>query len=198
MRLTILVLLFDLAFAGTARAEPTPLPSWSHTRALTRGAAELLRATAERSAIVTSLLAVIERSNLIVYLTDAGPSGAGGPKSHLGFLSLDSTTRYLLIRIDRWRLGPPEAMVALGHELQHAVEVSQAPEVTNAAALVELYRRIGWEGERDRFETEAARVISNRVRSQLFTSALAASPATRWSEAREAASTTLPRAPVSR
>ncbi|MEO8501677.1 MAG: hypothetical protein ABI565_12230 [Vicinamibacteria bacterium] len=169
MRPTIIVLLLELFVARTALAatEPAP-PSWARTRPTSRGAIALLANAAQRSSIITSLLGVLERSDLVVYVADSMPGAEGGSAaSHLVFLSLDSTTRYVLIQVDRFRLSPIESIVALGHELRHAVEVAEAREVRDTTTLVQLYRRIGREGQKNRFETEAARDTGNRVRREL-------------------------------
>ena len=51
-------------------------------------------------------------------------------------------------------------MALLGHELQHAVELAEAPAVEDAADYEQLYERIGYEScssaARRCFETDAA------------------------------------------
>jgi hypothetical protein len=169
MRLRLIMVLLsssaDIAFA--APAAPQPCTPWTHTRPLSPGAIALLEEAAERSTIVTSLLEDLEQADVLVYVTGSMPGAVGGPTSHMVFLSRDETTRYLLVRIDFLRLTPPERIVSLGHELHHALEVANAPEVTDSGGLAQLYRRIGWENEKNRFETAGARITGNRVRSQL-------------------------------
>ena len=162
----IMVLLTLLA-AEVALAEATAGPSWTHTRPLSVGAIALLANAAEHSSIVTTLLKELEQTDIVVYLTDAMPWAAKGSASYMVFLSRDATTRYLLVRIDRWRVSVPERIALLGHELQHALEVAAAPDVNDADGLAQLYRRIGWEAQKNRFETAGAKAVSNRVRKQL-------------------------------
>jgi hypothetical protein len=121
----------------------------------------------ERSSIVAGLLSDLERSDVVVYLTDSMPGVPGSAKSYLSFLAHEASQRYLLVRIDRWRLTPSEQIAFLAHELQHALEIAGAPEVRDVSAMVKLYRRIGWEGKTDQFETAAAQKITNRVRQQI-------------------------------
>lgn len=157
-------------FAGeVALAEATAGPSWTrtHMRPLSSAAIALLADATERSSIVTTLLKELEQTDIVVYLTDAMPGVARGSASYLVFLSRDASARYLLVRIDRWRVSLPERIVLLGHELQHALEVAAAPEVKDADGLAQLYRRIGWEAQKDRFESAGAKAVSNRVRKQL-------------------------------
>jgi hypothetical protein len=158
---------------AVADAPPGPAPSaspwsaWAHTRPLSPGAIELLDIAADRSAIVAGLLEDIERTDLIVYITDSMPGVFTGPKSTMVFLSGDSSLRYLLIRVDSMRLPLPERIAALGHELQHAMEVAAAPEVKSASGMAELYRRIGWETSKGRFESQAAQTVAFRITKQL-------------------------------
>ena len=170
MRTTIIMVWLTLSVVVAAFAGPSPPqtpPRWTRTRPLSPGSAALLAIASERSSIVTTLLEDLEQTDLIVYLADSIPWAVSEPASYLTFLSRDGSARYLLVRIDFQRLSPPERIARLGHELQHALEVSVAPEVKDAAGLAALYRRIGWEGEKDRFETDAARATGNRVRSQI-------------------------------
>lgn len=175
MRNKFIAVCLTLATVEVAVADtpPGPVPSaspwsaWAHTRPLSPGAIELLDIAAERSAIVSSLLEDIERTDLIVYVTDSMPGVFTGPKSTMVFLSGDSTMRYLLIRVDSMRLPLPERIAALGHELQHAMEVAAAPEVKSAKAMADLYRRIGWETSKGRFESQAAQAVAFRITKQL-------------------------------
>jgi hypothetical protein len=167
MRTTLITLLLAITAAESVLADPVPLPAWTRTRPLSASATELLASATERSSIVATLLDELERSDIIVYLTDLAPPAMNGPMSHLVFLSRDPSSRYLLVRIDHWRLSPAERIALLGHELQHALEIAAAPEVRDSPGLAQLYRRIGWESQKDRFESEAAKAVGNRVRSEL-------------------------------
>jgi hypothetical protein len=61
-----------------------------------------------------------------------------------------------------------DAVMLLGHELRHALELADAPDVRDAAALVSLYRRIGDSySDGHRYDTAAARETGRRVRSEL-------------------------------
>ena len=106
-------------------------------------------------------------TDVSVYLADMKPTRNGTPASTLVYLSNEGATRYLLVRIDPWRVSMRERIALLGHELQHALEVTASPEVRDSGGLETLYRRIGWEWMRGQFETRAAQVMGNRVRAQL-------------------------------
>jgi hypothetical protein len=89
-------------------------------------------------------------------------------KASLAFMTSSAGTRYLQVRIDRWRVPPWEAIAWLGHELQHAMEIAQAPEVHDDASLARLYRRIGWQwGGGTGFESDLARATGRRIIEEL-------------------------------
>jgi len=167
MSVTILAAFLALAAAGPDPSIEVSRSSFARVRPLTPGGAELLLEARRRSSIVASLLRRFETTDAVVYVTDALPVVRNGPKSNLAFLSLDSTVRYLRIWLDGSRLSPSERIAALGHELFHALEVANAPEVKDARSFVKLYRRIGWESTKDRFETQGARDMSDRIRKYL-------------------------------
>lgn len=173
MRNTFIAACLMLATLDAAAAPPEPVPTaspwsaWSRTRPLSAGAITLLKDAVERSAIVEDLLEQIERTDLVVYLMDSMPGVFVGPKSTMVFLSGDTSSRYLLIRLDQMRLPQPERIAALAHELHHALEVAAAPEVKGASDMAGLYRRIGWETSKGRFESRGAQAIALRVFKQL-------------------------------
>jgi hypothetical protein len=167
MRKALIVGLLTLSIASAAVADQDTMPPWTHLRALSPSAADLVWESVARSSIVEDLLRQLEATGVIVYLVDTMPGAVAGPVSHLVYLSNDETARYLLIRIDRWRSSPYERIALLGHELQHALEVAAAPEVRDAQGLAKLYRRIGWENQKDKFETEAAQMVGAQVRKQV-------------------------------
>ena len=166
MRKALIVILLTFSAANAALAERS-LPPWKHVHPLSAGAVDLIWESAARSSIVLELLQELEETGVVVYLTDVMPGAISGPVSHLVYLSNDENARYLLVRIDHWRATHDEQIAMLGHELQHALEVANAPEVRDAQGLAKLYRRIGWENQKDKFETAAAQNMGYRVRRQL-------------------------------
>jgi hypothetical protein len=168
MRTTLVLVLLTLSAAHPAVAGAATTTPWTHTRPLTPGAAALLADATTRSSIVRTLLQDLERTDVVVYLSDSMTGWAGEPRAYLSFVSSPASTRYLVVRIDHRRLAPFERIAWLGHELRHALEVAAAPDVKDAGGLTHLYRRIGWEDTKGRFESDAARAIGHRVRNQLF------------------------------
>lgn len=134
---------------------------------LSTGAASVLKDAVERSPVVNRLLRELSRSDIVVYVTNLRPGDRVGPKSYMTFLARDATHRYLLVRIDHWSIPHTERVALLGHELQHAVEVAEAPEVRDAETMARLFRRIGSEAALNTFETRTAREIARLIRVEL-------------------------------
>lgn len=173
MRNTLIAVCLMLSTLDAAAALPDPVPTaspwsaWARTRPLSAGAITLLKDAVLHSAILEDLLEQIERTDLVVYLIDSMPGAFTGPKSSMVFLSGDTSNRYLLIRLDQMRLPRAERIAALAHELHHALEVAAAPEVKGPSDMAGLYRRIGWETSRGRFESRGAQAIALQVSRQL-------------------------------
>ena len=167
MRKAFAAIVLALFAARVALGDPDKPATWTRTVPLSPSAAELLGSAPQRSPIVALLLRQLEDTDVSVYLADMKPTRNGTPASTLVYLSNEGATRYLLVRIDPWRVSMRERIALLGHELQHALEVAASPEVRDSGGLETLYRRIGWEWMRGQFETRAAQVMGNRVRAQL-------------------------------
>ncbi|MEW5981185.1 MAG: hypothetical protein AB1806_02310 [Acidobacteriota bacterium] len=148
-------------------AAVTPAAAWTHTRPLTPGAAALIADAADRSSIIESLLQALERTDVVVYVSDQDNRSASMPQACLRWLSAAGGLRYVLVQIAPWQTMPLERIAWLGHELQHALEIAQAPDVRDADGVARLYRRIGWEEGHNHFESDAARRIGDLVRDEL-------------------------------
>ena len=153
--LSIVVLLFvpSVVVAG----EPlTPRP-------LDPIAAETFARALSRSAVVRSLAATLEQSNVIVHIESSMqmPAGIGGTTR---FVTTRGGYRYVRITIDS-DLSKTERTVILGHELQHACEIA-ASEANDVEGLRQMFTR---EGARDGnfFETSGAIEVERRVRVEM-------------------------------
>lgn len=134
---------------------------------LSTGAASVLRDAIERSPVVNRLLRELGRSDLVVYVTNLRAGDRLGPRSYMTFLARDAAHRYLLVRIDHWNISLTERVALLGHELQHALEVAEAPEVHDAETMARMFRRIGSEMATNTFETRTARDVAQSIRREL-------------------------------
>ncbi len=75
--------------------------------------------------------------------------------------------RYLRIQVSL-TMSPDEMIAVIAHELRHAVEVADAPDVRNETSLVKLYERIGRRsGVPHCYETDAAQDAARHVRREL-------------------------------
>lgn len=146
--------------AGSDSAEPSRL------RPMDRKAAALLKAGKVRSATFRRLAESLERSDLIVWV-------AAGHMQHPGQLQFIAATRYSrYVRVGVRLPGLENDLVStLAHELQHALEIAGASEVTDHASLRRLYQRIGRgrpAGEVVEVETAAAQKIGMTVLNELL------------------------------
>jgi hypothetical protein len=154
--------LFVSLVASAKAADPSRAP-----RVRVRNPAlELLFATAlDRSPTFQALVRELEASDVIVYIDRnlrLRPSIRGG----ITFVTAGEGVRYLNVWLNPRYTGP-QMMATLGHELQHAVEVARAPEVTTAEAFARHYRHIGVRGESDNWDTAAARHAGRLVAREL-------------------------------
>jgi len=164
--LVIVATILCTAAATAAHAQP-PSP---HIRPLTAEARELLDELVARSPTAQQLADRLEESDVIVYVRHRW-FATDSINGHIGLASSDPRHRYLIIELAcrRTRL---QQLETLGHELRHAVEIADAPSVTNTASLSELYQRIGQyvsgAGAIEAYETRAAAETGRQVRSELL------------------------------
>jgi hypothetical protein len=121
-------------------------------------AAALLSNAVDASASVRRLVAELEASDLIVLVSVRPPTPDESRRSFRGSLRLAGVghgQRFASVWVDEWA-GARERVGLLAHELQHAVELANAPWVTTQDQVRERFGAIGREHCRDRFETEAA------------------------------------------
>jgi hypothetical protein len=109
----------------------------------------------------------LERTDLVVYVTDSMAGTAGEANAYLSFVASAGGTRYVLIRINLRTALPGRCIASLGHEIQHALEIAASPEVGDTAGIIRLYRRIGWQEGPGQYETRGAQATGRRVRDQV-------------------------------
>jgi hypothetical protein len=121
------------------------------------------------SATFRSLLTRLEASDLIVYIrpSDRAVRGADGRTS---LIAATGSRRYLVISLNRCRSF--DALIGLlGHELRHAAEIADAPEVVDEATLIAFYERIGTGrrlGAVRQYETPAAVAAGRQVMREIM------------------------------
>ena len=133
-------------------------PDWhaataAHVRPLNAAAAAVLADASPRSATIRRLMAQLDASDLIAYVQVTPFFNSA--TSDTRFLSAAGGRRYVVITINTLNAASLRA-AWLAHELQHALEVANAPEVVSTATLEALYRRIGRPVSDTGWETEEA------------------------------------------
>ncbi len=137
----------------------------AHVRAMEKEGAALLAEGMAHSPSFRRLVDRLEQSDVIVYI-DVRPDMRPEVGGSLRFLAESATDRFLRIQLNRsvaklWRVA------LLGHELQHAVEVAEAPGIHSAADLRMLYRQIGVRTGADTYDSMAARQAGRTIRDEL-------------------------------
>ena len=163
-RLSILLTCIAVAAHITAvRADDSPRVRFTDPvvgDALSRGVS--------RSKTFRDLLTRLAASDLVVYVERAAPSRSR-TSGHIQFVG--ATPLYRYARITLYADRSTDAIVALlGHELQHAVEIADAPSVVDERTYGELYRSIGKAScgaPRWCFDTKAAMKAGYRVLREL-------------------------------
>jgi hypothetical protein len=126
---------------------------------------KLLRNGFRHSASFAALIGKLQQSDVFVYVeeVDRLPAALEGR-----LMMLPSAHGYRYVRIQIALRGAPEDSIAvLGHELQHAVEVADAPEVQDQDGMSRLYERIGSHKGSHVYDTAAAQEMGRTVRREL-------------------------------
>jgi hypothetical protein len=137
-----------------------------HVRAADRSMADVLAAGMRRSGTFAHLVLALNKSDVIVYIE----SGRVLPSSIVGRLLLAAGpegTRYLRIQVSG-HPGSNDMIALVGHELRHALEVAESPEVHDQAGLIALYERIGHPSTGiHQYDTLAAQNTGRQVKAEL-------------------------------
>jgi hypothetical protein len=127
-----------------------------------------------RSATFHRLLGALTLADVVIYI-DVEPVAAQAPSGQLQFITTEGGLRYVQITVrpettswHRILSRHVELVAILGHELQHALEIASAPEVTDSSTFAELYGRIGLQLQDHAFDTVAARLVGTRIRTELM------------------------------
>jgi hypothetical protein len=153
----VVVFMFALSAASVAAAGTYTL------RPLDPIAAETFDHASARSAVIRSLAAALESSNLIVHISSSHdlPQGIGGTTRFVV-----SRGGYRYVRITIAAALPLRLRTAiLGHELQHARELAES-DADDASSVRRLFERTGHRSG-EFFETRAALETERHVRMEL-------------------------------
>ncbi len=136
-------------------------------RSSDRRTAVLLTQGLQRSVTIRALVNRLEERDVIVYI-EMRPALKKRLAGTLTWLTATVAHRYVRISINP-EMSTDMAISTLGHELQHALEVANAPEIVSAQTLETFYRVHGdtSRAESNGWDTEAARVTGEDVRREL-------------------------------
>lgn len=143
-------------------ADPTPVAS--HVRPVSASAQTLLAEAVTRSAIVDALIQHLDSTDTIVYVEIVARPEL--PLARTKLVAGSAVARFLRVSINS-RVPWWDRVALLAHELQHAVEIADAPDVRNDEGVRKLYTKIGFSGGESRYETAAARETEWRVRAEV-------------------------------
>jgi hypothetical protein len=165
----LLVTLASLVLVSVTSAPVSGADHIPRLRTTDRHIRALLDAGLAHSPLLRALVQRLASGDVVVYLQCARLS----PRldGQLTFVSAAGGFRYVVVHLalDRpWH----RQIAALGHELQHAVEIAEQPDIIDHAALARAFTRIGFarlprqHGVRS-FDTLAAMAVGERVRRDL-------------------------------
>ena len=153
-----------MPFAPLTEADVLDAPT-RHVRTTDPAMVGLLRRGYRQSSTFAALVKRLQRSDVIVYVEDV-PRLPGALEGRLMMLPRANGFRYVRIQL-ALRGAPEDSIGILGHELQHAVEVAEAMDVTDTARLEKLYQRIGVRSGPRIYDTIAAQETGKTVRREL-------------------------------
>ena len=125
---------------------------------------EVIALGTARSATFRELASRLDSSDVVVYVRLA--PCVGKVASCMLWASEAGGTRRLLIKLDRFGRSLNELAALLGHELQHANEVADAPEIRDPVSFRNAFVSRGSKHAAG-FETEAAAAAGRRVSVEL-------------------------------
>jgi hypothetical protein len=143
-------------------------PAGHHVRTSDRQIQHLFDRGLAQSPTLRRLVAMLDASDVIVYLEPKRSRQAlGGYLSH--HIVTTGSIRYLRVLVET--TGTPRVLVSLmAHELQHAVEVAEVPDARDADDLDRLFRGLaapsGCEAT-DCYETDAAKQVERTVNEEM-------------------------------
>jgi hypothetical protein len=127
---------------------------------------DVLASGIRRSPTFAAVVRALEGSDVIVQVLDA-PHLPPSTRAQVRLLAARSEFRFLGIELG-FRRGGDDLIALLGHELFHAWEIAQAPEVRDDRSMRAFYRRVGFPTEHtNQFDTDAAHQVERRIRREL-------------------------------
>ena len=161
----VLVTAIACSLSGPAAARENKSPV-RRVRSIDPSIAALIEQSITRSPTFNRLVATVEASNGIVHV-QSGRCRGGVVACLPIWMTSSGGNRFMRIVVDRERIDSDgELLGAIGHELQHAIEVLSDRFVTSSTKMYFFYRRYA-PTARERFETPDATDAGNAVEREL-------------------------------
>ena len=169
----ILVLTFAIVVAGSV-GEATVVDDtpglFTRVRSTERFMIALIREGYDRSPVFRDLINALQRSNVIALVQPASCAG-GRIRSCLVSVTGFDGQRHIRINVNP-HTSHDRLIATVAHELQHAIEIAEHPEVADASAALKLYRTIAvgqcHEGLSEECETTRALLTERKVLKELY------------------------------
>lgn len=159
----------ELALAAVLFSGDPSNVSFTHVRAPETFMTELLVEGYDRSATLRGLVDSLQHSNVIVVVLP-GLCAGGRIRSCVVSVAGSARDRQIRIKIDT-RTSHNRLIATIAHELLHALEIAERPDVTDGAAALRLYRQIGLgrcrDGLSDECETMRALETEKKVLEEI-------------------------------
>lgn len=156
-------------FVGLSVAVHAKDPARAFIRPLHPLLAQILDAGYGRSATFRALVDRLEAGDVVVYMQYG--QLPGDIQGRLSFLGAAAGRRYVLVELIR-ELEESRMIAIVGHELRHAVEVLEQPEIVDRARFALAYESTGFRrrqfaGGGTGFDTAAAIAAGQRIWREL-------------------------------
>ncbi len=166
MRLALaLVIAFAAAHGLTADGLHVSNPH-TRVRPMQKHVESIVAAGMARSATFRTLVRRLEASDVIVYIETRRDLREGVGAS-MKYITSSASDRFVRIQLNA-SYNTNTLVALLGHELQHAVEVADNPDVQSPEDLRAFYRRHGVRTGPDAFDSTAARETGYLVRAEIL------------------------------
>lgn len=163
------LLLVLLISAPPVAADSVPDTGQPHVRITDRHLRTLFAEGVRSSPTLRALVSRLDASDVVVYV-QPDPYASPGFAGRLTLLSVVGDIRYVLVRVAPLSSAVQE-LGMVGHELQHAVEVAEKPEIVDASSMYREYMRMGYvsgsTGSGLVFDTRAAIEVGELVSQEL-------------------------------
>jgi hypothetical protein len=137
-----------------------------HVRAVGPRLTKVIAEGMRRSGTFAHLVLALNRSDVIVYIE----TGRSLPTTVAGRLVLAADTegqRYLRIQVTGHATSD-DLIALVAHEMRHALEVAESPDVRDQRTLIALYERIGHPvSGLHQYDTIAAQDVGRKVKKEL-------------------------------